>query len=139
MGLGGLISAWQRQIKDFGHSQSTQGDQSPKYSCLFFDNRGMGKSDKPLVRYSTSEMARDTLELINHVGWTAQRQLHVIGISMGGMIAQELVCHSLRSYGSKQRGADTEVGSHDSRKNPVVVNACYWTQDIQHRRVFSKP
>lgn len=84
MGLGSIKSAWQRQYKDFGH---TQGDQ---YSCLVFDNRGIGESDKPMLRYSTSEMAKDTLELIDHVGWTSRRQLHVIGISMGGMIAQEL-------------------------------------------------
>lgn len=51
----------------------------------------MGKSDKPYLRYSTSEMAKDTVELLDHLGWTEKRQLHVIGISMGGMIAQELV------------------------------------------------
>ena len=50
----------------------------------------MGKSDKPLTRYSTSEMALDTLELIDHVGWTGKEEIHVIGSSMGGMIAQEL-------------------------------------------------
>lgn len=51
----------------------------------------MGKSEKPLMRYSTSEMAKDLLELLDHLGWTEERQLHVSGISMGGMIAQELV------------------------------------------------
>ena len=52
----------------------------------------MGESDKPLARYSTSEMAKDTFELLNHLGWTSERQVHVIGVSMGGMIAQEMVC-----------------------------------------------
>lgn len=85
MGLGSMKSSWQRQTKDFGH------DQGSKYSCLIFDNRGMGSSDKPLMRYSTSEMAKDAFELLNHLGWTSKRQLHVIGISMGGMIAQEMV------------------------------------------------
>ena len=85
MGLGGLKSAWQRQTKDFGHTQGST------YSSLIIDNRGVGESDKPLMRYSTSEMARDILEVIDHIGWTAERQLNVIGISMGGMIAQELV------------------------------------------------
>lgn len=85
MGLGSFKSSWQRQTKDFGH------DQSSKYSCVIFDNRGMGESDKPLMRYSTSEMAKDAFELLNHLGWTSKRQLHVIGISMGGMIAQEMV------------------------------------------------
>jgi pimeloyl-ACP methyl ester carboxylesterase len=51
----------------------------------------MGKSDKPLMRYSTSEMAKDVLEVLDHLGWTAERELHVSGVSMGGMIAQELV------------------------------------------------
>ncbi|KAL8689427.1 MAG: hypothetical protein Q9218_004900 [Villophora microphyllina] len=50
----------------------------------------MGESDKPLTRYSTTEMARDTLELLDYLGWAAGRQLHVVGVSMGGMIAQEL-------------------------------------------------
>jgi pimeloyl-ACP methyl ester carboxylesterase len=50
----------------------------------------MGGSDKPLMRYSTSEMAKDLIELLDHLGWTATRQLHVTGVSMGGMIAQEL-------------------------------------------------
>lgn len=45
---------------------------------------GVGSSDKPLARYSTSEMARDILDLLDHVNWTEKRQLHVIGVSMGG-------------------------------------------------------
>ncbi|KAA6407085.1 MAG: hypothetical protein FRX48_09151 [Lasallia pustulata] len=84
MGLAAYKTAWQRQTKDFGH------DQSSKYSCLIFDNRGIADSDKPFMRYSTSEMAKDTLELLDHVGWTGRRELHVVGVSMGGMIAQEL-------------------------------------------------
>jgi pimeloyl-ACP methyl ester carboxylesterase len=51
----------------------------------------MGLSDKPVMRYSTSEMAKDVLEILDHLGWTAERELHVAGVSMGGMIAQELV------------------------------------------------
>lgn len=51
----------------------------------------MGDSDKPVRPYSTFSMAQDTLELLDHVGWTGKRQLHVVGSSMGGMIAQHLV------------------------------------------------
>ena len=51
----------------------------------------MGESDKPLAKYSTSEMAKDVIELLDQLGWKAERELHVVGISMGGMIAQELV------------------------------------------------
>jgi pimeloyl-ACP methyl ester carboxylesterase len=88
MGLGGFMKTWQRQTKDFGHLQADQ------YTCLVFDNRGMGESDKPFMLYTTSEMATDVVELLDHVGWKDERSVHVIGISMGGMIAQELVSRS---------------------------------------------
>lgn len=90
MGLGTFKNAWQWQVQHFGHHHSME------YTCLIFDNRGMGESDKPYGRYSTSEMAKDTLEIIDHLEWTLPRHLHVVGVSMGGMIAQELVSHSKR-------------------------------------------
>ncbi|KAK0649034.1 Alpha/Beta hydrolase protein [Cercophora newfieldiana] len=95
MGLGGLKTAWQRQTLYFGHENRT------KYSVLVLDNRGMGNSDKPLMRYSSSEMARDIVDLLHHVNWLPspspsssepERTIHVAGISLGGMIAQELAC-----------------------------------------------
>lgn len=89
--------AWQRQTKDFGH---TKGDQ---YSSLVFDNRGIGASSKPRFRYSTSEMAKDVVELVDHLGWTGKRELHIIGISMGGMIAQELVSPSISASVNVQK------------------------------------
>lgn len=85
MGLGGMKYAWQRQTKDFAHKQAD------RYTSLVLDNRGIGESDKPFFRYSTSEMAKDVVEVVDHLGWTGKRELHVVGISMGGMIAQELV------------------------------------------------
>jgi pimeloyl-ACP methyl ester carboxylesterase len=85
-GLGFLKTSYQRQTMHFGHYNGTQ------YSVLILDNRGMGRSGKPLQRYSTSAMARDLMEVLDHVGWTESRQLHICGLSMGGMIAQELAC-----------------------------------------------
>jgi pimeloyl-ACP methyl ester carboxylesterase len=85
MGLGGIKTNWQRQTKYFGH------DNHARYSVLILDNRGVGHSDKPLVRYSTSIMAEDVRELLDHLGWlSSPRAIHVVGISLGGMIAQEL-------------------------------------------------
>lgn len=84
MGLAGLATSWQRQTKHFGH------DHGDTYTVLLIDNRGIGLSGAPLRRYSTSEMARDVLEVLDHLAWTAPRSVHVCGISLGGMISQEL-------------------------------------------------
>ncbi|KAF4463641.1 alpha beta hydrolase [Fusarium albosuccineum] len=84
MGLAGVKTSWQRQTKYFGH------DRGDKYSVLILDNRGMGGSDKPYGLYSTSEMALDVIEVLDHVGWTSDREINLVGISMGGMIAQEM-------------------------------------------------
>ncbi|MCJ1416993.1 hypothetical protein MMC32_003332 [Xylographa parallela] len=117
MGLGSMMGGWQRQTKDFGHDQGT------KYSSLIFDNRGMGASDKPLMRYSTSEMAKDVFELLNHIGWTSERQLHVIGISMGGMIAQEM------AYQEPNRIASLSLVSTASR----LVNTVGFVENLRQR------
>lgn len=60
--------------------------QMPGYRCLVMDNRGVGNSDTPSGRYSTSEMAKDVLDLLNYLEWTLPRSLHVIGVSMGGCV-----------------------------------------------------
>ncbi|KAF4592062.1 glycylpeptide N-tetradecanoyltransferase [Ophiocordyceps camponoti-floridani] len=86
MGLAGVMATWQRQTLYLGH------ERGHRFSVLLLDNRGVGLSDRPFGRYSTSEMARDVMEVLDQVGWTDDRQLHVIGISLGGMISQELAC-----------------------------------------------
>ncbi|ORX96090.1 alpha/beta-hydrolase [Basidiobolus meristosporus CBS 931.73] len=54
------------------------------YQACFFDNRGVGRSGI----FFTSEMAKDALDLLEHLGWTSNT--HIVGISMGGMISLEL-------------------------------------------------
>jgi pimeloyl-ACP methyl ester carboxylesterase len=33
-------------------------------------------------------MAEDVISLLDHLGWTGERDLHVVGLSLGGMVAQ---------------------------------------------------
>jgi 3-oxoadipate enol-lactonase len=61
-----------------------------QFTLVLFDNRGTGLSDKPTSGYALSNMADDVIGLMDHLGIT---QSNVLGYSMGGAIAQELVCH----------------------------------------------
>ena len=77
MGFTASRSGWIRQIPFF----------RKYYRVVTFDNRGVGKSDKPPGPYSTRMMADDTVRLMDLLGI---EKAHIMGLSMGGMIAQEL-------------------------------------------------
>ena len=66
---------------------------SRSFQVIYFDNRGTGLSDKPDTLYTIPIMADDAAGLLRHLGI---RQAYVFGVSMGGMIAQELVLCSRR-------------------------------------------
>src|SRR5215470_6486870 len=56
------------------------------YRVLRFDNRGVGGSAKPAGPYTTELFAADTKALVDELGITG---FHLMGVSMGGMIAQQ--------------------------------------------------
>jgi pimeloyl-ACP methyl ester carboxylesterase len=58
------------------------------FKSIYFDNRGTGMSDKPDGPYTIPEMADDASNLLKAIGIPKAK---VFGVSMGGMIAQELV------------------------------------------------
>jgi 3-oxoadipate enol-lactonase len=58
-----------------------------QHRVLSFDNRGIGESDKPPGPYSTAELATDALQVLDEAG---VERAHVVGASLGGMVAQEL-------------------------------------------------
>jgi 3-oxoadipate enol-lactonase len=57
------------------------------FECIVFDNRGMGLSGPAQMPFTTADLAGDTVALLDAL---EIERVHLAGISMGGMIAQEL-------------------------------------------------
>jgi len=60
---------------------------SRNFQVIAFDNRGTGASDKPNTVYTIAMMADDAIGVLDELKVS---RAHVFGVSMGGMIAQEL-------------------------------------------------
>jgi 3-oxoadipate enol-lactonase len=58
-----------------------------RFDCITYDNRGSGRSDKPLFPTSMPELAWDAVRLLDELEVDSA---HIYGVSMGGMVAQEM-------------------------------------------------
>lgn len=63
--------------------------------------------------YSTSQMAQDALDLMDHFGWT--EKVHLVGISMGGMISLEM------AHADTKRFQSLTLTSTTARRNLPTV------------------
>jgi pimeloyl-ACP methyl ester carboxylesterase len=75
MGFGISGRAWAPQVEAL----------KQHHRVLIFDNRGIGESESSKTPYGFSDLAADTTALMTEVGFD---DAHVVGVSMGGMIAQ---------------------------------------------------
>lgn len=76
-GLGYTLWQWHKMIPGL----------AKLYRVIAFDNRGVGRTDKPAGPYSAEMLAEDTVGLLQALGI---EKAHVMGHSMGGFIAQAL-------------------------------------------------
>lgn len=105
MGFATRGNAWDTQIKGL------EGD----HQVMWYDHRGIGESGQPNPVFGMKDMARDVVGLMDAKQW---RAAHVVGISMGGMVAQELALE----YGHRVRSLSliaTTAGGH--RGNVAVI------------------
>lgn len=69
--------AWRRQVPLLAEN----------HQVTWFDNRGVGKTEARLRPFSMARFADDAIGLLDHLG---HETAHIVGISMGGMIAQHV-------------------------------------------------
>jgi len=63
------------------------GPLAKSFDLLAYDQRGLGRSEKPDRPYAMADYADDAAALMGEQGWD---QALVVGVSFGGMVAQEL-------------------------------------------------
>ena len=80
-GLGSSTLDWQRQIPAFAE----------KYRTIAMDVRGSARSSKPAGPYSVKQFAADAKALLDEL---RAAPAHIIGLSMGGMIAFQMAVDS---------------------------------------------
>jgi pimeloyl-ACP methyl ester carboxylesterase len=80
-------SGWPRQLwhDDFCLALVENGFQVAR-----FDNRDSGLSSRVEHPYSLSDMAGDTVAVLDELGWPSA---HLVGASLGGMIGQVMAVH----------------------------------------------
>ncbi|MBY0277258.1 alpha/beta hydrolase [Candidatus Binatia bacterium] len=84
MGLGSNAHGWARALPWV----------SDRHRAIVFDNRGVGRSDVPDGAYSIEQMADDAAAVLDACGHATA---HVMGASLGGMIAQRFaLAHAAR-------------------------------------------
>lgn len=86
-GLGSSTEDWEPQVPYFARDRKV----------VTYDVRGHGRTSKPRARYSMKEFAADAAALIQYLQLGA---VDVMGISMGGMIALQLVADHPRIVNS---------------------------------------
>ena len=97
MGLGLSGGAWWRTVDAL----------SSRFRVITFDNRGVGRSRGLTPTYTTDAMADDAVAVLDALGIA---DAHVYGMSLGGMVAQQLALRHRRRVRSLVLGATTSGG-----------------------------
>jgi pimeloyl-ACP methyl ester carboxylesterase len=89
-----------------------------RYRCVVFDHRGIGASGPAPARFGLSDLVDDTVALLDHLGVDSA---HVVGHSMGGVIAHQLALDHRRRVRSLALLCTFARGCEAARLSPRVL------------------
>lgn len=103
---------------------------SREFRVIAFDNRGAGGSDRPDTPYTTALLAEDALSALAAAG---ERSAHWFGLSLGGMVLQELALGRPAAARSLILGA-THCGGRETLR-PLPARDAEALAGSPHRRL----
>lgn len=107
-GVGATGEAWRPQVNGFASD----------FRTLLFDNRGLGRSVPCRAPISIEGMAADARALMDAAGWESA---HIVGHSMGGVIAQQLALDAPQRARSLSLLCTFARGKDGARLTPWVL------------------
>lgn len=116
MGLGAHSGAWALNVPQLAE----------RYRVTVFDNRGCGRTSAPDEPYSMGGMAEDTAALMDAIGMD---RAHIVGASMGGMIAQEFAINHPGRVNRLVIACSRMIASELRRKVSMAQRAL-WASDL---------
>jgi pimeloyl-ACP methyl ester carboxylesterase len=125
MGLRRNAEWWYRQVPDL----------SKHFKVLVFDNRGAGRTDKPAMNYSIRLFADDTAGLMEAVDI---KKAHILGVSMGGYIAQELTINHPEMVRSLVLGCTSAGGERAVLMNPERLKKFTANEGLSPEQILRK-
>ncbi len=112
MGLGWASNMWHR----------TRPVLAGRYRTIAFDNRGAGRSEVPAGPYSIGLLASDAAAVLDAAGVASA---HLVGASMGGMIAQEFALQYPARVRSLVLGCTAPGGPLAQRADQEVLDILF--------------
>ena len=119
MGLGLSGGAWWRTVPVL----------SRHFRVITFDNRGVGRSESSTYAYTTEAMADDAVSVLDAA---EVQSAHVYGISLGGMVAQQLALRHPRRVESLVLGATHAGGPRAVAPDREVFDFFRRRADLPH-------
>ena len=101
---------------------------SNSHQVIIFDNRGTGQSDKPKTTYTLEQFVNDAIGILDETGF---EKAYVMGVSMGGAIAQHLALkHPERVKGMILLGAGFGGMGHPQATKPTAETLAILTKPL---------
>jgi pimeloyl-ACP methyl ester carboxylesterase len=125
MGLRRNVEWWYCQIPTL----------SRHFKVVIFDNRGAGRTDKPKMDYSIRLFADDTAELMKSLNI---KNAHVLGVSMGGYIAQELAINYPGMVRSLVLGCTSAGGERVVLMSPERIKKFVANEGLSPEEILKK-